>query len=103
MHQTLIPSQDTETELQAFVREHHLAGYIESACQLIDELFTVEGPIIIEKKEDPEFPDEWVSLRIKVLGNLDSVVESYNKFTAGMVTIVPAESSRKISLSLGMA
>ncbi|HZK79821.1 MAG TPA: hypothetical protein VFC46_02115 [Humisphaera sp.] len=107
MHQNprsdITSSQLHETEVQTFVREQNLGPYIEIACVLISEFFPNNTYLMMEKKEDPEFPDEWVTLNIKVIGDVTSAIKAYDAFTSRFVAKVPAEFSRKIRLSLGTA
>lgn len=89
-------------DVRSFVHEHHLAVYLDVALRLVAEHF---GPaaIEIEKVDDPEFLDSWISLGVRVDGDVDSALNAYNSFTRQFAELVSPESSGKIRLSLGWA
>ena len=89
-----------ETDLQDFIREQNLAPYIEIAVKLVTKHFST-SPVLIDKEYDPEFPDEWVCLHVRVSGGVETIVDAYDAFTKDMVANVPSNVGRKIRLSMG--
>jgi hypothetical protein len=92
-----------ESDVRAFIRAHALAPWIDEACKLIADHFDVAGDVVIDKGDDPEFDDEWVTLRVNANGEPEQVLSAYDAFTRDMVRILPPGVGRRIRLSLGIA
>src|ERR1700733_1963 len=103
MHKTLtklVPAPQ-ETDVERFIREQNLAPYITTATRLIAAHFSDALDVTMERKEDPEFDDEWVTIKVRAVGDVDLVLRNYNAVTRELCATIPAEVGRKIRLSLG--
>ena len=95
-------SKAPESDVQSFIRGNRLEKWLDVTYRLIARHFSPECGIVLQKKEDAELSDEWVSVRVVVGGDVASILDAYDAFTLEMVSAMPAEVGRKIRLSIGM-
>ena len=88
---------------EEFCREHNLQSYVDLAARLISDLFVASGHARVEKEEDPEFSDEWVSISVPVSGDADVVAAAYDEYSRRWAAQVPSEVIGKVRLSIGAA
>ena len=98
--QTASTLSDPTTE---FCYKHQLFPYLDLACELAQKTFRLARIISIEKKEDHEFPDEWVSIAVSAEGPVDEILDAYDRYTWAWLNAVPADSQRKVRMALGVA
>jgi hypothetical protein len=87
-------------DVGTFIRDHNLATYIKIACSLVARHFASADDLTIEKCQDPEIDEEWLTLRVKAAGEVESVLDAYDAMTRDLVGSLPPEISRKIRISL---
>lgn len=109
----MIPSATTERALSRgesepalsdgaakFVTHWELGADLSPALRLIAELFTVNSVPVVEKTEDPEFPDEWINISIHAVGDVKRIADTYDEFVRQWVQSTPVERIRKVRLAV---
>ena len=86
-----------------FISCQKLGMPVDLALRLIAELFTVSDGVVVEKNEDPEYPDEWISISIIATGAASKIADAYDQFVQRWVAGTPAELLRKVRLEVGGA
>ena len=86
-----------------FIASEKLEIPVDRALRLIAELFTVSDGTIVEKNEDPEYPDEWISISIIATGAAGRIADAYDDYVQRWVAGTPAELTRKVRLQIGAA
>jgi len=100
----LVSASTAETgdanEVDHFVRANKLGQYLEIASSLISKYFPSAGEIMMERREDPEFEDEWLTLGIRASGDVEIVLNAYDHLTRDLAAGLPPEVSSKIRISI---
>lgn len=88
-----------DDEVILFCRNQSLIKYLDLAEDLIKRHFATVQKIVFSMGYDPEIPDKWVNADIKVIGEIDQVIEWENSFVNEWVNSVPYPEREKIRLS----
>jgi hypothetical protein len=72
-----------------FIEQHALQPYMALAFDLIDSHFPDAKGVKAEFMEDPESPDEWVTLVVRVAGELSDIMSREDRLTDAWTAAVP--------------
>ena len=86
-------------EILAFSSKHGILAYITEVLTLLENSFTLIESINVKIVEDPEVGEEWLSFEVSVHGEVEEVLESYDKYVTQFVSKVPWPECDKIRLS----
>lgn len=86
-------------EIVAFSSKHGILAYIPEVLTLIENSFPLIEAMSVKIMEDPEVDEEWVSFEITIHGEVDEVLEGYDKYVTQFVSKVPWPECDKIRLS----
>lgn len=87
---------DSSSSVADFVCAKGLQQLMDTARVLIDEHFTIAGPIGLSLETDPEIDDQWISVRIPAGGNIR---QSYWDFKQDWLREAPRELSGMIRIN----
>lgn len=88
-------------EVWRFAVAHDLIAHLETAVRLVRECFpTVQAIKLLHEVDWEDENESWIAIDIKVVGTVEAVLEQYNRFTSGMVKLVPPDKGAKILLGI---
>jgi hypothetical protein len=86
-------------DLQEFCARLGILEYLAVAVDLARKCFPLVGEPCVHPEQDPETGEEWLILDIRVRGEIDEVLDSYDLYTDLWISSVPWPEGEKIRLS----
>jgi hypothetical protein len=89
-------------EVWQFAIANDLIPHLETAIRLVHECFPTVRKVDLKYVIDPEVENNsWITIEIKVSGNVEEVLAQMNRFDDEMIKQVPIEKGAKICLGVG--
>lgn len=85
-------------EVKIFCEEHGLLQYLQSTIDLVEECFPSIQCLFLEKEEDPESDEEWITIDITVKGDIEGILDNYDNYITMFVSEIPWPEREKIIL-----
>ena len=82
-----------------FCSQQGLLGYLTIAVNLIERCFPTLQELHPHRETAPETGEEWLRLDVTLHGEIDEILEHYDKYTDLWVSLVPWPECDKIQLS----
>ncbi len=86
-------------EAEAFCSHQDILKYVNVASDLINQCFSNVRGVDSEILQDPDTEDQMLVIHVEVKGEIDAVLDMYDKYTAEWVLRVPWPERAKISFS----
>jgi hypothetical protein len=97
-----IAGYSVSSEVWQFAVENDLIPHLETAIRLVRECFPAVRKVDFEYIIDPEVENNsWITIEIKLSGNVEEVLAQMNRFDDEMIKQVPIEKGAKICLGVG--
>ena len=90
---------DISHDLLRFCFKHGVVRYLLVTLDIVDQFFPQIEELSMSQEQDPEMGDEWITIDISIRGEIDEVLEKYNKYTDQFITSIPWPERSKIRLS----
>ncbi|MDI6725897.1 MAG: hypothetical protein QMD32_02950 [Smithellaceae bacterium] len=84
---------------EAFCNSQGISPYIKVASDLVNKCFSNIKGVAGEVLQDPDVEDQFLVIHVEVKGEIEAVLDMYDKYTEEWVTKVPWPERSKISLS----
>jgi hypothetical protein len=98
--QTSLLSEPPSPDILHFCARQAIHPYLQTALELIDQHFSGIQAVHLELEQDPEADDDkWVVIHVTLVGDIDSVLQSYEQYTSQWIARVPWPACSKIRLS----
>ena len=85
-------------EIIEFCSRERVTSYLPSAVNSIERNFPTISELKIEVEQDPETEEEWLALNVTIRGEVDEVLDNYDKYINYWVSTVPWPERQKIRL-----
>jgi hypothetical protein len=85
-------------EIIEFCSRERITSYLPSAINSIERNFPTTSELKIEVEQDPETDEEWLVLNVTTRGEVDEVLNHYDKYINYWVSTVPWPERQKIRL-----
>jgi len=82
-----------------FCKHHGVLQYISVALGIIKRSFSNIRTIYTELLQDPDTDEQWLVVNVEVKGEIEDILDMYDKYTGEWVSRVPWPERGKISLS----
>jgi len=86
-------------EAEAFCNRQGIRTYVTVASDLLNQCFSNIWSVDSEILQDPETEEQLLVIHMEVKGEIEEVLDMYDKYTEGWVSRVPWPERAKISLS----
>lgn len=86
-------------EAEAFCRRQGIRKYVNAASDLLNQCFSNVRGVDSEVLQDPDAEDQFLVIHLEVKGEIEAVLDMYDKYTEEWVSRVPWPERGKISLS----
>lgn len=96
---TLIEQDDLSEEVRTFCVQHQLFQCLSKATSLVKACFVSIQSIVPLLEEDQDTGENWIVLEVTVQGDVDDVLEQYDKYTESWVTSVQWPECERVRLS----
>jgi len=83
----------------SFCYHQSILKYLSTAIDIIESCFPTILELFPEVEEDPETDEKWVNLDINVQGEVDEILENYNRYISLFISKVPLPKRDKIRLT----
>ncbi|MDO9229624.1 MAG: hypothetical protein Q7U03_08670 [Syntrophales bacterium] len=95
-HPVVVP---LSREVEAFCNRQGIRKYVTVASDLLNQCFSNIRGVDSEVLQDPETEDQLLVIYVEVKGEIEAVLDMYDKYTEEWVSRVPWPERGKISLS----
>jgi hypothetical protein len=95
--QTTVPGMSEE--VLRFCGKEGVLQYLADAVRIIRQSFEQIESLKAEVEEDPETGEKWLLISITVRGEVEAILEQYDRYTESWVFAVPWPECHKIRLS----
>jgi len=85
-------------EIIEFCSQERITSYLPSAVNSVEKNFPTTTELKIEVEQDPETEEEWIVLNVTIRGEVDEVLDNYDKYVNYWVSTVPWPERQKIRL-----
>jgi hypothetical protein len=85
-------------EIIEFCSRERVTSYLPTAVNSVERNFPTISELKIEVEQDPETEDEWLVLNVTIRGEVDEVLNNYDKYINYWVSSVPWPERQKIRL-----
>jgi hypothetical protein len=85
-------------EIIQFCSRERITSYLPSAINSIERNFQTISELKIEVDHDPETDEKWLGLNVTIRGEVDEVLNNYDKYINYWVSAVPWPERQKIRL-----
>ncbi len=92
-------SHEIPMQILSFCQEKDILRYLPVALSLIEENFPSVKQVSFEVEQDPEAGEEWLAIRIQLLGQTSEILDLYDKYTDSWVSGAPWPERSLIRLS----
>jgi hypothetical protein len=83
-----------------FCYQQQILGYLAIATEIIEKSFlTTISEIGMEPEIDSETGEEWLEFKIRIKGEVEEVLDRYDKYTERLVSLLPGSARYKMRLS----
>lgn len=96
-------SVELRAEIERFCRHHGLVHSLSLARNLVSQFFPLAEEPTVQREQDPETGEEWITLDIVVRVNAEEFADRYDRYTDAFVAAVPWSERDKIRLSYRLA
>ena len=86
-------------ELAQFCSTHHLLIALQESVQLIKACFPSIRNLELGLEQDPETAEEWLVIEIEVAGEIEEILERYDRYTEAWVKLASWPERDKVRLS----
>ena len=87
-----------------FCYQQQILRHLPTAVDIIEKSFlTTINKIDMEPEIDPETGEEWLELKIKIKGEVEEVLDEYDKYTDLLVSSIPSSARYHMRLSYNIA
>lgn len=86
-------------EEHAFCEKHGLFPYLPVVEELIKANFPDALGVQTELMKDPEAEGEWLVIDVRVKGEIEEILDRYDRYTRDWVTKVPWPAREKVALN----
>jgi len=98
-HSLAIAPADAET-VEDYCAREGLSEHVRAAVDLVPRFFPTAGPVQCEVEHSRETDESWVVLRFQVQGDVEQVLDWYDRYTAALLEAVPWPQSDRIRVFL---
>ena len=99
----LIAGVPLSVEVNAFASAHALRSYLADTIPLIRRIFRNVGALQIRYEHDSETEQDWLSIEVETVGEVDQILEQYNSYIRQFNRLVPWPARRLIRLNYDIA
>lgn len=85
-------------EIIEFCSRERITSYLPTAVNSVERNFPTISELKIEVEQDPETEEEWLVLNVTIRGEVDEVLNNYDKYINYWVSSVPWPERQKIRL-----
>jgi hypothetical protein len=85
-------------EIIEFCSRERITSYLPTAVNSAEKNFPTMSELKIETEQDPETEEEWLVLNVTIRGEVDEVLNNYDKYINYWVSTVPWPERQKIRL-----
>lgn len=85
-------------EIIEFCSRERITSYLPTAVNSVEKNFPTMSELKIEAEQDPETEEEWLVLNVTVRGEVDEVLNNYDKYINYWVSTIPWPERQKIRL-----
>ena len=86
-------------EVRNFCAQEGILQYAEGAIDLVQHHFESIQDLALQLQEDPETGEKWAAVDVTIRGELDEILDAYDRYTGQWVTSAPWPERDKIRLS----
>jgi len=88
------------SEVLYFCFQQQILRHLPIAIEVIEKSFlTTINEIEMKPEIDPETAEEWLDFKIRIKGEVEEVLDRYDKYTESFVSILPCSARYKMRLS----
>jgi hypothetical protein len=95
----MIHTDHLSREVEAFCSRQGIRKYVTVVSDLLNQCFSGIRGVNSEVLQDPETEDQLLVIHVEVKGEIEAVLDMYDKYTEEWVSRVPWPERSKISLS----
>jgi hypothetical protein len=83
-----------------FCYQQQILRHLPITIEIIEKsFFTTINEIEMELEKDPETGEEWLDFKIRIKGEVEEVLDRYDKYTERLVSLLPCSARYKMRLS----
>jgi hypothetical protein len=86
-------------DILRFCVKHRILRYLFITLDIIGQIFSQVEKLSMEQEQDHETDEEWLMIDLTVYGEVDEILEKYNKYTDQIISSIPWPERSKIRLS----
>ncbi len=86
-------------EFLNFCSQHNIFDALQESIRLIKTCFPSVGEVTLQTEQDPETGEEWIVLDFGVEGEIEEILNRYDKYTELWVQSIPWPEREKLRLS----
>jgi len=83
-----------------FCFQQQILQYLPIILDIIEESFSIPiNEVKADPEKDPETGEEWLDFKIRIKGEVEEVLDKYDKYTESLVSLLPGSARYKMRLS----